>query len=89
VLLTLAGKQTSGCGCVVVGNRGSDRGCAGACLFLGLVGWEGRGDWWRSGRGLRGRGGRRGGRVVVEAFVVVVVAAVRIGVEGVVVAIVD
>jgi hypothetical protein len=32
------------CACVGVESRVPCRDCEGACLFLGLVGWEGPGD---------------------------------------------
>ena len=63
--------------CVVVGNIGRETSCVVACLFLGLVGWEARAGLWRLGTGLRGRGARRGGRVV-EVVCAVVEAAERI-----------
>jgi hypothetical protein len=90
VLLVLGGKTRSGCGCVVVGSIELDLDFARACLSLDLVGWVGQGDWWRSGRGWRGQGGRRGGQVGVGVSAEVeveVVGMVRIEAVGVVVAI--
>ena len=77
--------------CVVVGNIGSDSGCGAACLSLGLVGLEVRAGWWRLRRGLRGRGGRRGGLVVEAVWAVAwagVAGRIEVAVAGIVVAIV-
>ena len=90
MLLVLGGKKRSGCECVVVGSIKLDLSYARACLSLGLVGWVGQGDWWRTGRGWRGQGGRRGDQVgagVSAEVEVEVVGMVRIEIVGVVVAI--
>lgn len=71
MLLGPGGKRRFGSECVVVGNTGRETGCAKACPFLGLVGSGEREGLWMLGRGLRGRGVRRGGRVGEVAFVVV------------------
>lgn len=63
----------------VVVRRGLARGCVGGCPFPDLGVWvvrEGETMWKM---GWRGRGGRRGGRVVVGAwFAVEVVAAIEV-----------
>jgi hypothetical protein len=54
--------------CVGVDDRVPGRYCEGACLFLGLVGWEALADWWTLRRVWTVLGEHLGDREVVEVF---------------------